>query len=544
MSDVANAPSPIDHPAAALADSPLPHVFGEVGGVPYLAMEYVAGCDVWRLVHDHGPLPYAEACRIAYEVALALESIDRHGIVHRDLKPSNILLTEQGVAKVADLGLAKFCRNESGDLLTSADAIVGTVDYVAPEQIEPNGRVDIRADIYSLGCTLHFMLCGRAPFSGREYDSVIRKLKAHAEVVPPSIRGLRADVPAEVAAIVARMLEKRPDRRYPDAKALAKALEPHAAGADVERLVAGVAGGLREVGSVVGTTLPNTATASLAPLSLARLRPWALWGAAVCLVIALTAGAVAGLWGLGGMGAGSRPSQPGENPRPAVPAAAPAEPTFETLPPDKVESGRWYPLLNQPPEKLIWPTDDFAGRSLLFPDPKRRSLHLQSLQNAYLSLGTVESDSYTLQIDIARSSWKDGVVGVFLGYNESDGGAAATLQTFEIQRQLGADGWQHVLLRYSQKIRKDGTRLIEAPGEIRASAAIEDPGIVAATLEVRVSSGRVRSVRFNGQWLPALNDPISPAGPKPDTWRGRFGVLAAGATADFDNARIAVHDTK
>jgi serine/threonine protein kinase len=155
---------------------------GEVGGLHFLVMELVDGIDLSRLIRHRGPLPIADACELARQAALGLQCAHERGLVHRDVKPSNLLLSAQGELKVLDLGLALLShgRRASGEL-TATGQVMGTADYMAPEQWEASHSVDIRAEVYSLGCTLHTLLTGRPPFGGAEYDSVMKKMAAHAQ---------------------------------------------------------------------------------------------------------------------------------------------------------------------------------------------------------------------------------------------------------------------------------------------------------------------------------------------------------------------------
>ena len=140
---------------------------GEADGIVYLAMELVEGMDLSRLVAALGPLPVADACALVCQAARGLQHAADRGIIHRDVKPSNLILDANGQLKILDLGLVHFhdeCPEEPD--LTASGQVVGTCDYMAPEQGDPALSVDARADVYSLGCTLYFLLSGHPPFSG------------------------------------------------------------------------------------------------------------------------------------------------------------------------------------------------------------------------------------------------------------------------------------------------------------------------------------------------------------------------------------------
>jgi serine/threonine protein kinase len=222
------------------------HDAGEVEGQYFLAMEYLDGTDLAKLVHAHTPLAVADACEMVRQTALGLQYAHEHGLVHRDVKPSNLMLTREGAVKVLDLGLARLtsgepegaetCEVGEAGEMTASGQIVGTGDYLAPEQAIDSHAVDIRADIYALGCTLYKLLAGRAPFESPEYSTPARKVLAHAQIPPPAIRQHRAEVPELLAAIVDRMLAKDPGQRFSTPAEVAAALEPFAAGNDLRRL--------------------------------------------------------------------------------------------------------------------------------------------------------------------------------------------------------------------------------------------------------------------------------------------------------------------
>jgi serine/threonine protein kinase len=239
----------------------------QLGESLVLSMEYVEGLDLSRLVKAKGPLPVAHACSYVHQAALGLQHAHDHGMVHRDIKPSNLMLAKQGnrgVVKVLDFGLAKVTSEGAVDGgLTHEGQMLGTPDYIAPEQISNARRADIRADIYSLGCTLYYLLTGQPPFRG---DSLYDILQAHQSMDATPLNLVRPDVPVEVAAIVAKMMAKEPGRRFQEPKEVAQALKPffksgHPAvqGQEPEVSRAGQTGSGRPVPGLVSTpTQPAT----------------------------------------------------------------------------------------------------------------------------------------------------------------------------------------------------------------------------------------------------------------------------------------------
>lgn len=198
---------------------------GEVNGVHYFAMEYVAGLDLARLVQRHGALPIEQACGLIRQAALGLQHAHERGLVHRDIKPANLLLANQtGTLKILDMGLARLCQEVHGEAssqLTQEGTVVGTPDFMAPEQTLDAHLVDIRADLYSLGCTLYYLLTAQVPFPG---GSLGQKLMRHQLREPAPVESLRPEVPVEVAAIVRTLLAKQPAERFQTPIELANAL--------------------------------------------------------------------------------------------------------------------------------------------------------------------------------------------------------------------------------------------------------------------------------------------------------------------------------
>jgi eukaryotic-like serine/threonine-protein kinase len=207
---------------------------GETGGRYFIAMEFVDGIDLSRLMREYKPLEVAEACEYVRQAALGLHHAHEAGFVHRDIKPSNILVagerhvpqaTEPAVVKILDMGLVRAVLDDGGpmDDLTRAGTVVGTPDYMAPEQAKNSSTVDHRADLYSLGCTLYFALTGQPPFFG---GTPIARILRHQTETPPPLQALRREVPTAVAEVVAKLLAKKPEQRFPNALAVAEVLDP------------------------------------------------------------------------------------------------------------------------------------------------------------------------------------------------------------------------------------------------------------------------------------------------------------------------------
>jgi serine/threonine-protein kinase len=201
----------------------------QVGNEHFLVMEFVEGIDLAQMVQEQGPPPVASACEYLRQAALGLQHAFERGLIHRDIKPTNLLLTPQGQIKVLDLGLARF-ENSTESLhpsLTREGVVLGTVDFIAPEQATDSRSADIRADLYSLGCTLYFLLTAQVPFPGNE---VVAKVLKHRLEHPTPIELIRPEVPEPVLAIARTLMEKKPEDRYATPAELVAALERAADG--------------------------------------------------------------------------------------------------------------------------------------------------------------------------------------------------------------------------------------------------------------------------------------------------------------------------
>ncbi len=193
----------LDHPNVV----PL-YEAGEEDGTVYIVTRWVEGTELGTLIADRGPLEARRAARTAAQIAAALDAAHEKGLVHRDVKPSNVILTSEDHVYLTDFGLAK--RAETAPGLTARDRVLGTVDYVSPEQIE-GSEPDARADIYALGCVLFEMLTGQPPFADRKGG--MAKMWAQVNAEPPSVREGRPDVSPELEEVVRLAMAKAPDAR-------------------------------------------------------------------------------------------------------------------------------------------------------------------------------------------------------------------------------------------------------------------------------------------------------------------------------------------
>ena len=202
----------LDHPRIA-------KVFdtGNHGQWHYIVFEYVEGINIRDWVQEHGPLSIDEAVFYTVQLADALQHASSRGIVHRDIKPSNVLIATDGKIKLVDMGLARSESLELSEDMTASGVTLGTFDYISPEQAGDPRDADLRSDLYSLGCTLYFMLTGSPPYPG---GTMLQKLLSHGNAPPPDARALRKEVSVNLVAVIQKMLAKKPADRYQNANDL------------------------------------------------------------------------------------------------------------------------------------------------------------------------------------------------------------------------------------------------------------------------------------------------------------------------------------
>ena len=213
-------------------------------GLSYMVMDYLPGGSVAGLLARNGPLPEANALRIVTQVAGALAQAERYGMVHRDIKPDNILFDENGEAKLSDLGIAKADLDGHAKTLTQTAAVFGTPVYMSPEQVRDTRKVDIRADIYSLGVVFYEMLSAKRPYSGGSAVTVLLAV-AEGKEPPPDLAELRPNLPADTVTLVRRMMARDPEERPRTASALLTELR-----------ALGTASASQALGSALAATVP------------------------------------------------------------------------------------------------------------------------------------------------------------------------------------------------------------------------------------------------------------------------------------------------
>jgi formylglycine-generating enzyme required for sulfatase activity len=303
----------LTHPNIVIA-----HDAEEVGDLHILVMEYVQGQSLAEVLRRKGPLSVAHACHFARQAALGLQYALEKGMVHRDIKPQNLMMTPKGQVKILDFGLAKVVSEAgAGQSLTASGAYMGTPEYCAPEQAADARQADIRADIYSLGCTLYALLAGKPPF---QEDTAVLTILAHLSKEVPPLPKVRPDVPPELWAVIERMLAKDPAGRHPKPAEVAQALLPYCRGGaearvapiplqaeerpEAGRIRLPIAKGRQGVGEVraapapaAGETSPGNRQAtrksrnpSRTAIEAAKRRRWWLIGGGAAALLALATG--------------------------------------------------------------------------------------------------------------------------------------------------------------------------------------------------------------------------------------------------------------
>jgi serine/threonine protein kinase len=505
---------------------------GESGGIHYLVMEHVEGTDLSKLVAALGPLPVADACEIVRQAALGLAHIAACGLVHRDLKPSNVMLAADGTVKILDLGLARLHPQAIATPLddaepTQAGYLLGTADYIAPEQIDSPHDADVRSDLYSLGCTFYRLLAGRAPFGGPGQNSVSKKVAAHRHEEPPPIRSLRDDVPVAVETLLSSLLAKRPGDRCQRPLDLAEALSPLARDADLQALLQR----LREraeidhwplldpactPASTNATTRSMNRTATSGPPLRSRTSTaaWLKLAAAasvLALLIAVVYAATRGEWS-----PVVTPRVPTRPFLPAVPAAPPATATttiYDVSGP--VSAITWIGFRRSPTPEFI------AERKMLECRPDSFQL---------IALGEYDGRPGTFTATINQAHWH-GDAGIFFGCRPEPKltrPALTTFQLFEFEH-FEAEGNVDELFRLARQramINVDPTQL-RCDLETKRVMAFTRPLDANVTLQIAFGAAGCEKVTVNGQPLDDLCTAELNKAYFPADYRGTFGLYCA-----------------
>lgn len=477
---------------------------GEHEGTLFLVMELVRGIDLRELLAARGPLEVADACQIARLVATALEYLELRKIVHRDVKPANVMLSFEGQVKLLDLGLARFSLDSTAhSAMTSTGQVVGTADYIAPEQVHGEDDIGPPADVYSLGCTLFQMLTGLPVFHGKKYESTMQKLKGHSDDPPPKPQALRPGIPEELSRFVGDLLTKDPAAR-PRPGAVVERLAPWCAGSNLGELARQGAAAAQTRWSG-GDGDADAPTPSPSPPPAVAGRRHSLGRTIVNRRTAL------GLAGLSCSAAGL-----------AWYKGWPPFGRHQTVP--DLQTPGWQSLLHEAPVRLVWPST-----SRLFDhDREREEIAFSCNGFGLLAWGAAGSDNYRARFRFAQSRWDSGL-GVFFGYRTLDGAGErkAAFQVLELASFPSKDPSHSFRIERAKDTVVLGKAADVIPGSTTfTSAEIPTPKGGAHLLEFEVKSGNLVEVLWEGIRLPALTNAEANDFAKPGVARGLFGVYA------------------
>ena len=519
----------LDHPHVVRATDA-----GKEGDTLFLAMELVEGIDLDKLVRLFHPIPTPDVCELIRQAAIGLDAIRRADMVHRDIKPSNLMLSSEGVVKILDVGLALLRDDETKEELTPTGMTLGTADYLAPEQAGDSKAVDIRADIYSLGCTMYKLLAGHPPFSGSKYATWTAKVAAHGlEPIPEIDR--RDDIPPEVTAILHRMTAKSRDARFTTPAEVAEALKPCTRSANVAAFVnensLASSAALGE-GNAAETPHAKGTTVLIERSPPVRRQVWRIAGA----IAAVTLGAAMLMIA----------------PWRAAPKQEPEiEKKLEPMPDlSEVEPLQIRNVIDRPPKEVLWN----AGKgfaSYRFND-KLQQLDVQSDGIALLGLGRTAWPRYALQVSMHQPRWTGGC-GVFFGYRPLDDEERAkrnlasdcyaqfqylkVLQTTD-EKTLAAS---YLVMRGAYVLGKNPDGRIRPQGLPNDSNEAVDFPQGQVILELVIANAGLDSVHFGGKKLSKLTDTKENAKYSREDYRGDFGVFNPVSSTAYRNFHFIRH---
>jgi eukaryotic-like serine/threonine-protein kinase len=520
-------------------------------GHRYLVMEFVDGRDLQAVATHSGAMSLADACECIRQAALGLGYAHRSACVHRDVKPSNLLLDREGTVRVSDLGLARLQSSAAGDSLTGTGQVLGTADYMSPEQAQGDREIGAASDIYSLGCTFFRLLAGRVPYHGSAYDTLARKLLAHVEESLPRIGDFCHDIPPEIAELLDEMTAKDAAVR-PTADEVAARLAKFSVGANLAKLLAGLPA--VEAAKVVDfSTAPARSTGRLASLPTRRLKERRPRGFMLASILSVVAVSAIGIWGITRPW-GSRPiepdSLPGNSPPnlnalpTSPPASVPVERFYEDLKSTEIQPHIGYPLLNKQPEKIFWSTSPLAQVQHL---PELKQVTATCPDAGFLLLGSAPRVGYTLQIDIFQNRWSNNV-GIFFGLQPMaemgpNGERQWRVQGLYLNDRTGLRDADKIPLSFTRvkwiiRVKDDGTTVFQNHDLV--GAYLPTAGIRPKQLEVTVNKHGLTDVRWGGDAEPFANVCGADVNGEfvPADYCGGFGIYIRRSEGTFRNARI------
>jgi serine/threonine protein kinase len=533
---------------------------GSTNGVFYLVMEYLRGHDLGQIASAYGKLQPADACELIRQAALGLDAI--HGtMTHRDVKPSNIMLTDEGIVKILDLGLARLNELEGDNKYTPSGFVLGTHDYMSPEQAAGGYAIDHRADIYSLGCTFFRLLAGHAPYDGEDYSTSARKILAHQSVPMEDVRDF-GTLPTRLRSILLRMTAKDPNDRFGTAAEVAEALLPHCAGHTIAALVQ--RNNITDAAPVVdedayddahllATGVPADTDRDREPTRISddhlptrlgdgfesgKVRRFGRPAAIAALVLLCVAG-------LGAYYSITPPGLRSNAPSP-IPELSQA--------PRLVSGAHSVDDLPKRKENFLFDRVPVAtpplpsGESNWRIDPETRRLSVGYDDSILLQFGTTRSKDYTILATMNQVPWI-GEAGLFWGYRELPEAARlkaenkpyATLHHVYLCKRESFPP-KFLPVRYTM-VRGCGEVWVDLRGTTcinrREYAEHTLPWVAgpAKTLELEICDGSLQRANFNGVPLDSFRKCEAEVPKRPAGTDG-FGIVTYGYHANFDNLRF------
>ena len=509
----------LDHPNIVRATDA-----GEIQGIHFLVMELVDGADLHRLLRITGPFSIADACEIIRQAAIGLQYAHEQSMVHRDIKPSNLILDRFGRVKILDLGLALLGDRSGQGGITRSGQAMGTLNYMAPEQWDSAGRVEITADIYSLGCTLYTLLTGLAPFGGTEFESALRKMAAHAGAPIPRAGTLRPDVPPELDELIARMMAKSPDDRFATPAELAEALEPFARGAQLEKLG-------RRIPPLNLPECPEPLPIEPSPPG----QPTTLFmeghskskNSRTRLILTVMTGLV--VLSIAAFLLIRFPITRTPNVTPdKIPKSEPANEKTSTR---RSDPERFPPrirsnALDQEPDRFSWWSQE--GNAVFLYQPQKGILNLQTAYTGMLRLGSTNAGRYKIRCSFHQLRW-DGGFGIYFGCQPTGNPGEHAFQAINTLANAGPDR------RFS--LERLQARITLAPNEKPMAATtqvgceyVSQPQHVEHTMEITVGPRGLENVLWDDEPCPSLcGDAINKL-PASRQFLGDFGIFCQGAS--------------
>ena len=490
---------------------------GEHSGRHFLVMDFVEGVNLSNLQCSNQRLSISTVCEIIRQTAVGLQYIHEHDQIHRDLKPSNLMVDTQGTVRILDLGLSRFSETDlrEGDI-THSECVVGTPDFMAPEQTLTPAKTDIRADIYSLGCTMYSLLTGHVMYRGKKFASSHSRMLAHATEPIPDLQNERTDVPEPLLNAWRQMVAKARDERFELPSEVAQAVLPYCDGADLASLVENTqdteqiqnASYLDTDSKLISTGQFEQPSRGAEPKKTSRLPVRAV---VIGLLIAL------GIY-------------------PAVSLSRNLLLKSE-IDPVKYQALRWYDLLEQQPKVIAFPKSDQAR---WWCDTKRRDLTVDNSGVALLAVGSTKANNYDFRLRIQRNAWH-GRVGLIFGYqpDPENGPDAFRYQTIVINSFVNDDGkHRKVLTREIHNARFHEGRIYLDTTPLANAVDLQDLSREEVQLEISVRGNRLFTARIDGAVLPITDTRRGKRDASIQDCRGDFGVIVIDGASNFRSAEV------